>query len=365
MKPSAPKLSGHLDREIVLDRRGFLVGGAAATLALCGSKLVHASAARTVQSVANGYGRVYPLIDVHHHLFPPELARILGTRLPRAALPGVHRSLNEMNESGTTAAMISYPNSGITSLPEKRLTSLLRDSNDYAMGLVHKYPKRYGLFASIPMPYVSAARMEIARAFDELHADGILLLTSYDNKWLGDPAFEPVMHDLNARRAVVFVHPGVSPCCRNLLPGIKDAIVEYETDTARTITSLMFSGTAQRFPDIQFIFCHSGGTMPILIERYTTATKHDPALARNIPKGVLAYLRAFHYDTAQSANPEALGDLLKLVPSEQVMFGTDFPWRRAPSQIRGLEAMKLPVAEVRGILGKNAQALIPRLRALG
>lgn len=364
MKSSAGKRPGPVDQDACLDRRGFLVSGAATTLALGGSALLPKSV-RAAGNVAEPFGRIYPLIDVHHHLFPPVLAKVLGARLPRAALPGVHRSLSEMNSSHTAAAMISYPNSGITSLPEKRLAQLLRDSNDHAMGLVHRYPKRYGLFASIPMPYVDAARAEIARAYDQLHVDGILLLTSYDNKWLGDPSFEPIMQDLNTRRAVVFVHPGVSPCCHDLLPGVKDAIVEYETDTARTITSLMFSGTAQRFSDIQFIFCHSGGTMPILIERYTTATKHDPALAKSIPQGVLAYLRSFHYDTAQSANPEALGDLLKLVPSKQIMFGTDFPWRRAPSQVRSLEAMDLPVSEVRGILGKNAQALIPRLRALG
>lgn len=364
MKSSAGERLGDRHRETGLGRREFLAGGAAATLAFCGSALLP----RPVQAADTGarqYGRIYPLIDVHHHLFPPELAKVLGSGLPRTALPGVHRSLSEMNESHTAAAMISYPNSGITRLPEKRLAQLLRNSNDYAMGLVHRYPRRYGLFASIPMPYVEAARAEIARSYDQLHVDGILLLTSYDNKWLGDPSFEPIMRDLNARRAVVFVHPGVSPCCHDLLPGVKDAIVEYETDTARTITSLMFSGTAQRFPDIQFIFCHSGGTMPILIERYTTATKHDSALAKNIPRGVLAYLRSFHYDTAQSANPEALGDLLKLVPSRQVMFGTDFPWRRAPSQVRSLEAMDLSVSEVKGILGKNAQTLIPRLRALG
>lgn len=364
MKSSSAKITRQVNRGATLDRRGFLVGGAAATLALFGAPFLSRSADAT-QSLVRRYGQIHPLIDVHHHVFPPELASLLGAHLPKAALPGVNRSLIEMNASHTTAAMISYPNSGITLLPEKRLAKLLRDSNDYAIGVVHKYPKRYGLFASIPMPYVDAALAEIDRALGELHADGILLLTSYDNKWLGDPAFEPVMRDLNARRAVVFVHPGVSPCCRNLLPGVKDAIVEYETDTARTITSLVFSGTAQRFPDIQFIFCHSGGTMPTLIERYTTAMTHDPALSKNIPKGVLEYLRAFHYDTAQSANPEALGDLLKIVPSQQILFGTDFPWRRAPSQIHALESMNLPESELKGILGKNAQALLPRLRDIG
>ena len=354
----------HGDRAPRIDRRSFLVSGAAAAFSLMGAASFPRSAG-AAQGGARQDGTIYPLIDVHHHLFPPVLSRVLRNWWPSSAFPGVNRSLAEMNASHTTAAMISFPNPDITSFRESRLAELLRESNDYAMGLVRKYPNRYGLFASIPMPYVNGARAEIARALDELHADGILLLTSYNNKWLGDPSFEPVMRDLNDRHAVAFVHPTTSPCCRNLIPGIRDAVVEYETDTARTIASIVFSGTAQRFPHIKFIFCHAGGTMPNLIERFTTATLHDPALASRIPEGVIAYLRAFHYDTAQAANQEALGDLLKIVPSEQVLFGTDFPWRKAPSQVRAIEAMNLPVSTVKGILGRNAQALIPRLRALG
>jgi predicted TIM-barrel fold metal-dependent hydrolase len=144
---------------------------------------------------------------------------------------------------------------------------------------------------------------------------------------------------------------------------LSDSVIEYETDTARTLASLLFSGTAERCPDIRFIFSHAGGSMPSLIERFTTATQPSPAVAKNIPKGALAYLRAFHYDTAQAVNPTALGALLRIVEPSQVLFGTDFPYRHAPDQVAALRGLHLPATTLTAILAGNAERLIPRSAA--
>lgn len=301
------------------------------------------------------------VIDVHHHLFPPSIADHLRGKVPEFALPGAERSLAEMDAAGTTSSVISYPASETLNLPPAALAPMIHDANEFAMSLVGKYRGRYGLFASLPMPHVDASLKEIAHVFDDLHADGVLLNVSYQSRYLGDPAFAPVLDELNRRKAVVYTHPGTADCCRNLVPGVHDSIVEFETDTARTIASLMFSGTAERCPNIRFIFSHAGGTMPALIERFRNAGRTNPKLAETMPRGADNYIKAFHYDTAQAANSMALGALLQLVPVGQVMFGTDFPHRRTSEQIEALRAMALDAKTLDVILRGNARHLLPRL----
>ena len=303
-------------------------------------------------------------IDVHHHLFSPAMQVTLRPMMgPGAMLAGAEQSLAELDSTGVATAMISFPSSDIFALPEERLTGLIRDSNDYAMALVSNNPGRYGLFASLPLPYIDASLREIAYIFDQLHADGVLLITNYGDRWLGDVSLSPILAELNRRKAIVYTHPNAANCCKGLLNGVSDSIIEFETDTARTIASLLFNGAAERYQDIRFIFSHAGGTLPSLIGRFTTAAQAAPALATQMPKGVMHYLQSFHYDTAQAANPSALGALLKFVPASQVMFGTDFPYGHATDQAQAIAAMRLGRKVTEDIYAGNARRLLPRLRA--
>jgi hypothetical protein len=94
-----------------------------------------------------------------------------------------------------------------------------------------------------------------------------LLSTGYGDTWLGNPAFRPVMEELNRRKAVVHVHPTAANCCRNLDYGVAPGSIEYGTDTTRAIIGVTFSGDAARFPGIRFIWSHAGGSAPFLAGR--------------------------------------------------------------------------------------------------
>ena len=78
---------------------------------------------------------------------------------------------------------------------------------------------------------------------------------------IGDPAFSPVFEELNRRRAVIYTHPQAPACCRFMIDVTGPTTIEYSTDTTRAIVSWIESGSAERFPDIQWIFSHGGGTL--------------------------------------------------------------------------------------------------------
>jgi len=271
------------------------------------------------------------------------------------------KSLADMDRAGVATALTSITTPATRFLDDSGARKVARECNEYSAKLGADSRGRFGTFAAMPMPHVEATLQEIAYALDTLKADGIALLTSYGDKWLGDPAFAPVMSELNRRKAVVYTHPTTANCCGNLLPDVPESIIEWGTDTTRTIASLVFSGTAARCPDVKWIFSHGGGTLPFLTERFVRLPATNKNLAPRVPNGVEHELRRFHYDTAQAAHPYALASLTKLVPVSQIVFGTDFPYRTAADHVKGLTGYGFSASDLLAIDRENAVRLMPHL----
>jgi len=227
-------------------------------------------------------------IDVHHHFTPPAYLEFLkahnqaggGVRGGRggglnAAVAGwkLDEDLDDMDRSGTATAILSITTPGFLFGETNEVRKVSRECNDYAAKLRSDHAGRFGLFAAIPAADPPGALGEIEYALDTLKADGIGLYSSYGDFWLGDARMAPIHEELNRRKAVVYVHPIEANCCRNIVKDVADTVVEYGADTTRTIASLIFSGSATRYPDITWIFSHAGGMMPFVIERFVPAPR--------------------------------------------------------------------------------------------
>ncbi len=341
------------------DRRQFLAAGVA-TLGVGAATVLKPSAARS-QSPAAAARR----IDVHHHFIPPFHREVLLANRAGAGLPpwSVEASLADMDKAGVTTAILSINQPGIWFGKVDEARRLGRDCNDFAARLVKDHPGRFGMFATLPLPDTEGSLKEIEYALDVLKADGIALLTSYYDKYLGDPAFLPVFEELNRRKAVVYVHPTSPECCRALVKGVPVGVIEYASDTSRTIASLMFgeAGTAFKCPDIRFIWSHSGGTIPFLTGRLIrlASERKDPRM----PQGPLPILARYYYEVAQGNTPGQLAALMKLVKVPQVMFGSDFPYREAAEAVEGLADYGFSDADLKAINRENALRLLPQLKA--
>jgi predicted TIM-barrel fold metal-dependent hydrolase len=353
-----PASCGDKVNSICTDRRQFIKSMAAAGAA---SLLTGVRASSAVQ-VASASPRI---IDVHHHYASPGYiaslaARNVGNNLDRFKGDTAEKHLAEMDKAGVAAAMLSqYSGFWFGDVSQARRDA--REVNEWAAArMVEPYKNRFGLFASLPLPDTDGSLKEIEYALDTLKADGISLITNYDGKWLGDRSFDPVFEELNRRKAVVFTHPLEPACCRNLLQGVNATTLEYPTDTTRAIVNLLIGGAATRYPDVQFIFSHLGGTLVSIAQRILGDEVTAEGLATSPAKDSRLYhVRRFHYDTAGSANPVQLQSLKLLVPASHIVFGTDTPLASQSGTVAGVRTSGLSTEEQRGVYRENLLQILP------
>ncbi len=310
-------------------------------------------------------------IDVHHHILPPEYVTSVGDdRIGPLILAGKtpewtpQMSIDAMDRNGIRTAVTSISAPGLWFGDSAETVRLSRHCNEYAASIRSEHPGRFGMFASLPLPDVDASLAEIAFSLDELGAEGIGLLTSYGDRYPGDPAFAPVFDELNRRRAVVYFHPTNAPC-NQCQPEIPAATLDFPFDTTRAVVSLLFSGTFTRCRDIRFIFSHAGGTVPFLAERIGRLA-NLPRFGDQVPDGVIAELGRLYYDTALSANRLAFASLLELVAPGRILFGSDYPFAPEATMtgsVKALQGLGLETDILYGIERENAIGLMPGLAA--
>jgi predicted TIM-barrel fold metal-dependent hydrolase len=309
------------------------------------------------------------LIDVHHHIVPPfylaeNRDRIVATgggRINPAYLTWTpEQALAAMDKHGVATAVLSLSVAAFWFGDREAAARTARRANEYGADLMRTHAGRFGLFAIIPLPDTEASLREIEYAYSVLKADGIGLVTSYDDKWLGHADYQPVFEELNRRKSVVFVHPTTPSCCRTLLPDVSPILVEIPQDTARAVTNLLFTGTFSRFKDIRFIFTHAGGNVPMLLGRMH---QYGPKnIAEKAPNGIEYELKRLYYDIAGTAYRPAIAALTTLVPTRQILFGSDNPFVPLAETAEGMMQVGFSAADLQLIGRDNALALLPRLR---
>jgi predicted TIM-barrel fold metal-dependent hydrolase len=360
------------NREGTPSRRNFLAGFGALAAAACISN----DDLRAQAPVPNTRR-----IDVHHHFATPK-----GLALAESFKPNgyqvwrgysAEKALAALDSAGAATAILS---GGIIDqaqsrdvLPANTIPKEIRELNDYGAKLVSEHKGRFGLWGVLPLPDVDASLREIEYVLDVLKADGVATRTSYGNKWLGDPAFQPVFDELNRRKAVVYTHPIDAPCCQTLIPGVPGTTIEYNTDTSRAIFSLINDAgagsgkmsMATRYADVKFIWSHAGGSLLGLVGRFLGNAANGENIVKTAERNSKLYhLRRFYYDTAGSATPVEMQALKMLVGVSQILFGSDFPFGNPPvlGIAQGLQTCGFSEAELRGIARENALGLLPRFR---
>jgi 6-methylsalicylate decarboxylase len=238
-------------------------------------------------------------IDVHHHLIPDRYRKTLNALNIRTAggvpLPAWDpvQSQNLMDQVGIAIAMLSISSPGVHFGDDSAARDLSRQSNEFCAEVISDNPPRFGAFAVLPLPDVNGSLIEAEYALDTLNLDGVVMLASQsDGTFLGDKKYDDPLALLDKRKTVVFVHPSIHPTSKDLPLDIPAAATEFPFDTSRAAFNLVWTGAAERYPNIRYILSHAGGTLPFLAWRFSLLDYY-PGLFERAPAGVMAYLKLF------------------------------------------------------------------------
>ncbi|WP_100521039.1 amidohydrolase family protein [Mycobacteroides abscessus] len=307
-------------------------------------------------------------IDTHHHLIPDDYRKQLTkagiAEAGGRALPdwSPDASLQTMSELDVATAILSVSTPGTTFLSAAAdAAALARDVNDYTAALVTEQPDRFGFFATVPMPHIEESVTEVVRSLDDLKADGVVLLANNSGVYLGQDGQDDLFAALDARSAVVFIHPADLP--GPTVPGVLPFAADFLLDTTRAAYLLVRNGIRRKYPNIRFILSHAGGFVPYASHRMAVAITGDIGAS---PADTLDEFRGFYFDTALSSSPAALPTLLAFAKPGHITFGSDWPFAPLPASklfAAGLENFGLDAATRTAIDRTNALALFPRLGA--
>ena len=156
-------------------------------------------------------------------------------------------------------------------------------------------------------------------------------------------------------------------------------MMEFIFDTARTVSDLLLRGVFTRYPDIEWIFTHGGGALPLLADRLELfrsafAGAAGSAFGSGDAPAVQAQVRRLWFDMAGTPFPNQVPALVKAFGSDRVLYGSDYCWTPAPgvtAQVASVDAASAGGTvdgtggtDWRALTSRNAARLLPRLAGL-
>lgn len=238
----------------------------------------------------------------------------------------------------TVPVMFSY-----WAKPEHTL-DLSRFLNDHIADVVSKAPKRFVGLGTLPMQAPDLAVSELQRCVSELGLAGIQIGTHVNGTNLGEAALFPVYEAAQDLGAAIFVHPWEMMCADRLKKYWLSWLVGMPAELAVAISSMIFGGVFERFPNLRIAFAHGGGAFPSTLGRIQHGFEVRPDLCavdnRVAPRD---YQRRFYVDSLVH-DARVLQLLLETMGPDKIALGSDYPFplgEDAPGQLirqMGLDA---------------------------
>jgi predicted TIM-barrel fold metal-dependent hydrolase len=299
------------------------------------------------------------IVDVQAHLFPaPYMATLEGlakrddrsAAIARATLESpiisrdtiftadIQQRLSLMDEAGVDVQVLSFPAPNVWSDDVAVRRTVSEAFNDGIAEVVTLHRRRFALMATLPLPFVDASIAEAERALQELGAVGFSICTHFDGTPIDDPRFNDLYAFFDEREATVLLHPeGFFVPGALADHGMEWAIGTPFDDTIAAIR-LIYGGLIDRYPSINWIVPHLGGTLPFLAERLDFVWNLNPHMRERLASPPTSYLERMWFDTV-NPDPRAVALTADVVGTDRLLYGSDFPFAGRRDLRAGLSAI--------------------------
>jgi predicted TIM-barrel fold metal-dependent hydrolase len=270
-------------------------------------------------------------------------------------------------DTGGMEATVLYPTLGL-------FMSFLRD-RQWAVALCRAYntllheefvkvSPRLKAVALLPVQEPEAAARELRRAVRELGHAGAMLAAD-GGHLLGDERFTPIYEEAQRLGVMLGVHASGSHLGGSgvdLFPRFIQAhTCSHAFGQMRQLTSIVFEGIPERFPDLRIAFLEAGcGWAPYWMERMDDEYAKRAIEAPVLKKRPSEYVRSGKIYFSCEADEWLLPQAMKLVGENQIVYASDFPhWDNSyPQSIAEIrERGDLTDQQKQKILADNARRL--------
>ncbi|ORY95264.1 hypothetical protein BCR43DRAFT_548936 [Syncephalastrum racemosum] len=279
-------------------------------------------------------------IDTHLHVITPAYEAAVeasggdpsGYPMPTWTEDGC---LDLMNKLRVKQAVLSVTAPGPAVAgngPEGR--KLARKVNEEVGAMVKREP-RFKFFASTPdWTDLQGTLDEIDYIFGHTEAAGVVIMTAYQDRLLGDDLFKPIWAKLNEHKAIVFIHPSTTTLKPQFIAdNLPNPLIDYPHNTTRTAVDILLKGRVRDNPDLDIILSHGGGSMPYVVARVIALLRDG-----NFPAAVTLDefeqgWNKFYMDLALATSWPQLEAMLALGAERRLIFGSDYPYAPPASSI--------------------------------
>jgi uncharacterized protein len=276
------------------------------------------------------------IVDFHTHILPPGLRENRGRYLeldacfdllyndPKAKIATAEELIANMDREGIDVSVVL--NIGWSS------HELCRETNDYIMEAIARYPRRLVGFCAVQPLAGDEAIIELERCIKGgVKGIGELRCDTQGFDLADKDTMGPIAQVARKHRLIMLTHASEP--------------VGHSYSGKGNITPGLLYRFITNFPDLTLVCAHWGGGLPFY------------ALMPEVAKA----LSNVYFDTAASPwlyRDEIFKHVTEILGAEKVLYGSDYPLMKQSKLVKSIRTLDLSEEAKNMILGGNAQRLL-------